>query len=170
MQNWCQLCAWWSLLSYMTVVCNPSVFPVGSFMAGWPFAHAVESYSWTSAYYLLEVASVVMVGLAFYLLILLLRGLAANRQKQKQNWTSCTVDLCIFILFISVYMYLTNTVLLFFNWQCKCNYTYISKSWSNQVVEEHKRYYCSQTFVHKGCLRCSCIFSAFVYKMGKSEN
>ena len=69
----------------MTVVCNPSVFPVGSFMAGWPFAHTVESYSWTSAYYLLEVASVVMVGLAFYLLILLLRGLAANRRKQKQN-------------------------------------------------------------------------------------
>lgn len=54
-------------------------------MAGWPFAHTVESYSWTSAYYLLEVASVVMVGLAFYLLILLLRGLAANRRKQKQN-------------------------------------------------------------------------------------
>ena len=54
-------------------------------MAGWPFAHTVERYSWTSAYYLLEVASVVMVGLASYLLILLLRGLAANRQKQKQN-------------------------------------------------------------------------------------
>lgn len=103
-QNWCQLCAWWSLLSYMTVVCNPSVFPVGSFMAGWPFAHTVESSSWTSAFYLLEVASVVMVGLAFYLLILLLRGLAANRQKQKQNWTSCTVDPCIFI-YLSVHVF-----------------------------------------------------------------
>lgn len=71
-------------LSYM-IVCNLLVSPVGSFMAGWPFAHTVERYSWTSAYYLLEVASVVMVGLASYLLILLLRGLAANRQKQKQN-------------------------------------------------------------------------------------
>ena len=57
----------------------------GAFLAGWPFAHAVELYGWTTAYYLLEAAGAAMVGLVSYLVMLLVRGLAANRAAQKQN-------------------------------------------------------------------------------------
>ena len=66
------------LFLYTSVLFNNAV---GAFAAGWPFAHAIENYSWSVAYSLLELVSLVMLGLCSYLLLLLLRGLIQARRK-----------------------------------------------------------------------------------------
>ncbi len=53
---------------------------VGAFMAGWPFANTIESYSWTTAFQLLEICGVVMVMFCVYLLVLMIRGLTVSKK------------------------------------------------------------------------------------------
>jgi OPA family glycerol-6-phosphate transporter-like MFS transporter 4 len=48
---------------------------VGGFSAGWPFAHLIEQSGWTTAFHCLSLASAALVGVASYLLVLMLRGL-----------------------------------------------------------------------------------------------
>jgi sugar phosphate permease len=53
---------------------------VGGFSAGWPFAHIIDQYSWSSAFHSLAVCSVGLVGVASYLLLLMIKGLATLKK------------------------------------------------------------------------------------------
>lgn len=61
---------------------SPSIMPspAGSFAAGWPFSHIVETYSWNTAYSVVEVALIVMVILCSYLVMLLMVHLKKHKQ------------------------------------------------------------------------------------------
>ena len=52
--------------------CNTHTHTVGSVLSGWPFAYVMESYTWNMAYWIVELASVVMVLLTLYLVVLAL--------------------------------------------------------------------------------------------------
>ena len=53
---------------------------VGGFSAGWPFTHMIERYSWSTAIHSLTLASVGLVGVASYLLFLMVQGLPQIRK------------------------------------------------------------------------------------------
>ncbi len=61
-------------------MCMISLPLAGAFTAGWPFAHAIEQYGWTTAYQLLELCGIVMVTLCGYLLVMLVRGLSVSKK------------------------------------------------------------------------------------------
>ena len=55
-------------------MCSVSPHVVGSVLAGWPLAYVMGQYSWSTAYWLMELVSVSMVIGCLYLLWVMMRS------------------------------------------------------------------------------------------------